>query len=104
MKTRDTMEEFDTFIKDSNVALVDFYAEWCGPCKTIAPMLESISGTMTEVSFAKVNIDSVPILAENYNIRSIPTMILFKSGGENSRIVGTSTSNHIREKLQELSK
>ena len=104
MKNINSQEEFDSFIKENNLALVDFYAEWCGPCKRIAPELEIMSEAMTSISFAKVNIDNVPILAESFRIRSIPTMILFKSGDENQRIVGAPPSTQIKEKLIEFSK
>ena len=104
MKNISSQEEFDSFIKDNNLALVDFYAEWCGPCKRIAPELEVMAESMKDISFAKVNIDDVPMLAEFFRIRSVPTMILFKSGGENQRIIGAPAPMQIKEKLIEFSK
>jgi thioredoxin 1 len=104
MKNLNSQEEFDSFIKENNLALVDFYAEWCGPCKRIAPELEIMAESMTSISFAKVNIDNVPVLAEFFRIRSVPTMILFKAGDENQRIIGAPHPVHIRDKLIEFSR
>lgn len=104
MITINTQEEFNSFIKENTLAMIDFYAEWCGPCKRVGPELQTMSETMTNISFAKVDIDKVPELAESFRIRSIPTMIMFKSGGENQRIVGAPPSMQIKEKLVEFSK
>ncbi|CAB4537769.1 unannotated protein [freshwater metagenome] len=69
--------------------LVDFWAEWCGPCKTIAPILEEIATEQTgSLTIAKVNVDENPGLARQYGVQSIPTMILFKDGEIVQKIVG----------------
>ena len=68
-------------VKSSLPCLVDFWAEWCGPCKSLAPILEEISDELKEkVKIGKINIDDNQELAAQYSIRSIPTMILFKDG------------------------
>ena len=77
-----TDEEFeDSILKNSGVCLVDFWAEWCGPCKQILPILEEIaSEENNDVTIAKINIDENPRVATDYGIRSIPTMLLFVNG------------------------
>ena len=77
-----TDEEFeDSILKNSGVCLVDFWAEWCGPCKQISPILEEIaSEENNSITIAKINIDENPRVATDYGIRSIPTMLLFNNG------------------------
>ena len=77
-----TDEEFeDSILKNSGVCLVDFWAEWCGPCKQISPILEEIASEENNaITIAKINIDENPRVATDYGIRSIPTMLLFSNG------------------------
>ena len=77
-----TDEEFEnSILKNSGVCLVDFWAEWCGPCKQISPILEEIaSEENNDITIAKINIDENPRVATDYGIRSIPTMLLFSNG------------------------
>ncbi|HOY39666.1 MAG TPA: thioredoxin [Bacteroidales bacterium] len=71
------------------VVLVDFYADWCGPCKMMHPVLEELAvETSGKIKFFKVNIDNANELAAKYNIRSIPCLIVFKNGREAERFVG----------------
>ena len=85
-----TDEEFEeSILKNSGVCLVDFWAEWCGPCKQISPILEEIaSNEDNKVTIAKINIDENPRVATDYGIRSIPTMLLFKDGAVQATKVG----------------
>jgi thioredoxin 1 len=82
--------------------LVDFWAEWCGPCKMVAPILDEIAAEQAgKLKVGKVNIDDNLELARRYNVMSIPTLILFKDGNEEHRIVGAKGKAQL---LQEISK
>ena len=82
----------DTNFKESiasGVTLVDFYADWCGPCKMITPILEELAGDLEgKASIAKVDVDSSQETATHYGVTSIPTLILIKDGSEVDRVVG----------------
>ncbi len=80
-------QNFDSEI-NANTTLVDFYADWCGPCKMIAPIVEEIANERADINVGKVNVDDDGTLAMKYGVVSIPTLIVFKNGKEQSRIVG----------------
>ncbi len=79
--------EFENFIKDGQV-VVDFYANWCGPCKMLSPVLEELDQEIENLKIAKVNVDDFGDLAEKYTIFSIPTLILIKDGQEVAKQIG----------------
>ncbi|HMY85786.1 MAG TPA: thioredoxin, partial [Microthrixaceae bacterium] len=80
--------------------LVDFWAEWCGPCKMVAPILEEIATEQAgKVRVAKVNVDENPGLATKFNVMSIPTMIVFKDGQEAQRLIGARGKPQLLEDL-----
>lgn len=85
-------------IESRGLVLVDFWADWCGPCKMLAPILEELSGE-TEAKICKVNVDESGDLAGDYGIRSIPTMIIFKDGVKVDQIVGLRQKSELLEKL-----
>ena len=96
-------ENFDTeVLKSSKLIVVDFWAEWCGPCKMIGPILEEISEEMkSEVIIAKHNIDEEPNTPTKYGVRSIPTMLLFKDGELKSTKVGATPKSDIVSWIKE---
>ncbi|MBX9766100.1 MAG: thioredoxin [Bdellovibrionales bacterium] len=86
-------------LQSSTPVLVDFWAEWCGPCKAIGPKLEEIATEMgSKVTIAKINVDDNPDVPAKYGVRGIPTLILFKGGKEVDQIVG----NHPKENIVSL--
>ncbi len=98
-----TSENFDDKVINSNLpVLVDFWAEWCGPCKQIAPTLEEISDEMAnDVVIAKHNIDNEPNTPTKYGIRGIPTMLLFSGGELKATKVGATTKSNIVSWIKE---
>ncbi len=80
-------QSFDEAVKEGRV-LVDFYADWCGPCRMMAPILEAVCLEREDLKVAKVNVDESAELAARFGVMSIPTLVLLDSGDEVKRIVG----------------
>lgn len=80
--------------------LVDFWAEWCGPCKMIAPVLDELSGEMAgQIKIAKVNVDENRDLAAQFNIRSIPTLLVLKGGQVKGQMIGAMSKTALKDRL-----
>jgi len=100
----ESVEQFDEIIKDS-VCLVDFYANWCGPCKMLAPFIEEVAEEYeNKIKVCKVDVDSVNALAYRYGIRSIPTLLYFKKGNLIETSIGFQSKDAIVNNIEKLLK
>ena len=97
-----TDETFETdVLKAPGAVLVDFWAEWCGPCKAIGPALEEIAGELAgKLTVAKVNVDDNPVTPNNYAVRGIPTLILFKDGKPAATQVGAMPKSQLKNWIE----
>ena len=99
VKTVD-INSFETEVINAGVpVLADFYADWCGPCRMLRPALDAIAAERTDVKVVAVNIDENPDLADEFDISSIPCVILFKNGAEADRSIGLKPKEMIEEML-----
>lgn len=89
----------DEILNKNGTALVDFYADWCGPCKMVAPIVEEIAEENEDITVGKINVDESTELALKYGVSSIPTLIVFENGEEIERIVGYRPKEDILDAL-----
>ena len=95
-----TDESFEEVIKSNGLVLVDFWAEWCGPCKKVSPILDEISKEHG-ILVGKLNIDENPLKPVEYSVSSIPTMVLFEDGVVMKTIIGAKPKHKMLEELSE---
>ncbi len=96
-----TKENFDEVLKSDKPVLVDFWAEWCGPCRMVSPIIEDLETEYDgKAVVGKVNVDEEAELALRYNIVSIPTVMIFKNGEEAEKIIGASSQDEYEEALE----
>ena len=89
-----TKDNFDS-ITSSGLVLVDFWATWCGPCKTMAPIVEEIAEERTDIKVCKIDVDQEPELARQYRVMSIPTFLVFKDGEVVKRDMGVMSKDEL---------
>lgn len=97
-----TSKDFDEKVGDSGLAVVDFHAEWCGPCRMLGPVIEELSEENDDVTIGKVNLDSNPELAVKYGVRSIPTVLFIKDGEVVDRLTGAAAKKVYQDKIDSL--
>lgn len=93
-------ENFDKIINSNVPVLIDFYADWCGPCRMVGPIVEEIANERDDVIIGKVNVDNDPELAEQFNVFSIPTLVVLKNGEEVNRVTGARPKAQILSLLE----
>lgn len=91
-----TSENFEKEVLNSDkITIIDFYADWCGPCKMMSPVIDEIAEENDSVKVGKLNVDEAQDIAVKYNVMSIPTIIVFKNGKEDKRFVGVTSKGNI---------
>lgn len=97
-----TSESFQTeALSQAGTVLVDFYADWCGPCKMLSPIVEEVAGEQNACKVYKLNVDQAPDIAEKYRVMSIPTLIVFRNGENVRQSVGVQSKQAILKMIQE---
>lgn len=103
MKEITTIDEFKTITESGQPALLDFYADWCGPCQTLLPVIEDLAKEYEgEVTIAKVNVDDNRELAMQFRVRSIPALFFIENGEVADRLQGLQPKSTLKEKLDNL--
>ena len=87
-------------LEENKKVLIDFYADWCGPCKMLSPVIEAVAKENKDTKFVKVNVDEAQEIAMEYNIMSIPTLIILKDGKEINRMVGFADKSEITSMIK----
>ena len=96
-----TQDTFEAEVIDApGKVLVDFWAEWCGPCRMIGPVLEEMAGDYAAVKFLKLNVDESPVVAQQFNVMNIPTILAFEAGELKQRVVGAMPKAKLLEELE----
>lgn len=99
-----TGEKLESAIEENSVVVVDFYADWCAPCKQMEPIMEAVAEEMSDKAFVgKVNVDEEREAATSYQVSSIPAILFFKDGELEERTVGAKTKETLKEKIEDLS-
>ena len=96
-----TRENFETEVLNSTLpVLIDFYADWCGPCRMLGPVIDEIAEEATDFKVGKVNIDEQPELATKYQVMSVPTLVVIKNGEVANRVTGVTPKQKILDMIE----
>ncbi|MFW5934338.1 MAG: thioredoxin [Halolamina sp.] len=95
----DGEDDLDEIVAENDVVLTDFYADWCGPCQMLEPVVESLAED-TEAAVAKVDVDANQMLANAYGVRGVPTLVLFADGEQVEEIVGVQGEDQLRSLIE----
>ncbi len=94
---------FQEILKSDAIVFIDFYADWCGPCRMISPSIDALAQEFQgKVTFARLNIDENPSIAQHFDVTSIPTLMIFRREKPIRRMVGASPISHYRGELQKV--
>ena len=106
MEYKFTKDNFETeVLKSDKLVLIDFYADWCGPCRTMGPVVDQIAKDYEgKVKVGKINVDENPGVAQAYEVATIPNLVFFKDGKVVNRVIGVVPDNVLKEKLDALLK
>jgi thioredoxin 1 len=93
-----TIDNFEKEVKEGTV-IIDFWAPWCGPCRIQGPILERLAEELPDVKVAKVNVDNEPVLAQAFNVMSIPTLVFYRDGKQFNKVIGLHDLDSLKEIL-----
>ncbi|MBW4637900.1 MAG: thioredoxin [Gloeocapsa sp. UFS-A4-WI-NPMV-4B04] len=103
MATKQQFNNFEELLSGSDLPLlVDFYADWCGPCQMMAPIIEQVNAQMQQLRVVKIDTDKYPEIASKHHIHALPTLVLFKQGKPVDRIEGVMPAEQLIKRLQTL--
>lgn len=100
MATKQQFNNFEELLSGSDLLLVDFYADWCGPCQMMAPIVEQVNAQMQQLRVVKIDTDKYPELASKHHIHALPTLVFFKQGKPVDRIEGVMPAEQLVKRLQ----
>ena len=94
-------EKFENeVLKSEKIVLIDFYAEWCGPCQMLSPIVEQVANENDNIKVVKINVDNAQDIAMDYGVMSIPTLVVIKDGKEANRVVGLVSKSEIERMIK----
>lgn len=94
-------KDFEKELQSDKIVLVDFYADWCGPCRMLTPILEELDSDRSDTKIVKINVDEAPNLAAKFGVMSIPTLAIFKNGKLVTKEVGLRSKDQIMEMISQ---
>ena len=101
MSIKVNSENFESeVLRSKKIVLIDFYADWCGPCQMLSPIVDQVASEHEDLKVVKINVDEAQDLAINYGVISIPTLVVIKDGQETNRAVGLISKNAIEELIK----